>query len=123
MLRDREKEITMQVVCEAETQKFQNSKNCSVLEYAMNENEISGARIQLNGRYPDTGWIVNLQCKELAYIIQGSGKLVVEGKEVLLSEGAMAFIPPNEKYFWEGVMTLFITTTPAFTMEQHQQIP
>ena len=113
----------MQVVHKAETQKFQNSKACSALEYPMEEKEITGAAIQLNGRYPDTGWVTNLKCKELAYVIRGTGKLMVEGNEVLLSEGDVALILPNEKYFWEGTMTLFITTTPAWTMDQHRQIP
>jgi mannose-6-phosphate isomerase-like protein (cupin superfamily) len=113
----------MQLVRKAETKKFQNSKTCSVFEYPMEENEMNGAVVQLNGRYPDTGRVANLKCKELAYVIRGAGKLVVEGNEVLLSEGDMALILPNEKYFWEGTMTLFITVTPAWTMEQHRQIP
>jgi mannose-6-phosphate isomerase-like protein (cupin superfamily) len=113
----------MEVVREAETQKFQNSKFCSAFEYKMEENEVNGALIQLNGRYPDTGWVANLQCKELAYVTRGAGKLVVEGNEVQLSEGDVALILPNEKYFWEGTMSIFITTTPAWTLEQHRQIP
>lgn len=113
----------MQVVYAAERQKFQTSKACSVLEYPMEENEMNGAVIQLNGRYPDTGWVTNLECKELGYVIRGAGKLVTEGDQVLLSEGDMVLILPNEKYFWEGTMTLFITTTPAWTIEQHRKIP
>ncbi len=113
----------MQVVHEAETQKFQNSKACSAFEYPMVENAMNGAVIQLNGRYLDTGWVTNLKCKELAYVIRGTGKLVVEGNEVLLSEGDVALILANEKYFWDGIMTLFTTATPAWTMEQHRQIP
>lgn len=113
----------MQVVYKAETQKFQNSATCCALDYPMEENEINGAVIELSGRYPDTGSVTNLQCKELAYVIRGVCKLVVEGNEVLLSEGDMALILPNEKYFWEGTVTLFITTTPAWTLQQHRQIP
>jgi mannose-6-phosphate isomerase-like protein (cupin superfamily) len=113
----------MQVIHEAEAQVFQNSQACSAYEYCMQENEINGAVVKLNGRYPDIGCVTNLKCKELVYILRGTGKLVVDGNEVLLSEGDMVLIIPNEEYFWEGRMTLLTASNPAWTFEQHRHIP
>ena len=113
----------MQIVRKTDTKEFQNSKTCTVFEYPLEENDINGAVVNLSGRYPIIDRVVNLTCKELAYVIRGTGKLVVEGKEILLSDGDMVLILPNEKYFWEGTMTLLITCTPAWTIEQHHLIP
>ena len=31
----------------------------------------------ISGRYPDKGRVVNQHCKELAYVQQGTGKIVI----------------------------------------------
>jgi mannose-6-phosphate isomerase-like protein (cupin superfamily) len=113
----------MQIVHKIDAQEFQNSKACYAYEYILEEKEINGAMVKLTGRYPDTGCVTNLKCKELAHVISGSGKVVVEGKEVLLSEGDLVLILPKEKYFWEGNMVLFVSSTPSWTIEQHRKIP
>lgn len=84
---------------------------------------MNGAVIELNGRYPDVGWVTNLKCKELVYIMRGTGKLIIDENEAFLSEGDMVLILPGEKYFWEGSMTLFTASTPAWTIEQHRHVP
>ncbi|MBI5346135.1 MAG: DUF861 domain-containing protein [Chlamydiae bacterium] len=113
----------MEVVHQEEAQEFQNSKACSAFEYCMEEKDISGAVVKLNGRYPDSGFVTNLECKEMAYVISGSGKVVVDGKEILLSTGDLVLIVPTEKYFWEGNMILFVPSAPTWTPKQHKQIP
>jgi nucleoside-diphosphate-sugar epimerase len=56
-----------------------------------------------NGRYPDAGWVTNLKCKELAYVIRGVGKLVVEGNEVFLSnEGYEVINVSNQTPFQQS---------------------
>jgi len=65
----------------------------------MNDKDINGAVIELNGRYPKEGRAVNLKCKEMAYVIKGSCKLVLEGEETLLNEGDLILIKAGEKYY------------------------
>lgn len=44
-----------------------------------------------------------------------------DGKEYSISAGDVVLIEPGEKFYWEGKdLNLFISCTPAFTIEQHQ---
>lgn len=92
------------------------------IEYPLEDKDINGAVIELSGRYPDTGRVVNLKCKEIAYVISGSGKIVVENEEINLSEGDMILVEPGEKYFWEGKLKIFVPCAPAWYPEQHKEV-
>jgi mannose-6-phosphate isomerase-like protein (cupin superfamily) len=115
-------ENSLEVVYQREAVASKGSPFISVFEYCMKDKEINGAKVILKGRYPERGWVENLTCKEMAYVMDGSGKLVVEGKKFLLSKGDLVLILPKEKYYWEGKMTLFVPTTPAWTKEQHRHM-
>ncbi|MDO8663406.1 MAG: cupin domain-containing protein [Candidatus Wildermuthbacteria bacterium] len=112
----------MKVVYKNQTKEFKNSDKCTAIEYPLGDKDINGAVIELTGRYPGKGRVINLRCKELAYVIKGSGKVVVEGKEVKLQEGDLILIEPGEKFFWEGNMTMFMPCTPAWYPEQHKEV-
>ena len=72
----------MKIIHKNQTNQHVNSKGCTAIEYPLGDKDINGAVIKLYGREPDKGRVVNTKCKELAYIIKGSGKVVVEGKEI-----------------------------------------
>ena len=112
----------MKVVYKRQTKRFKNSEVCTAIEYPLGDKDINGAVIELSGRYPDRGRVINLKCKELAYVIKGSGKVVVEGKEIKLKEGDMVLIEPKEKYYWEGKMIMFMPCAPAWHLEQHKEV-
>lgn len=112
----------MKVVYKNQSLELKNSDVCTAIDYPLKDKEINAAVVKLNGRYPDKGWVVNLKCKELTYVIKGSGRLVVEGKELKLKEGDMVLIYPGEKYFWEGRLEMFIPCTPAWYPEQHKKL-
>lgn len=112
----------MKVIERNQTKEFRNSEVCTAIEYPLGDKDINGAVIKLNGRYPDNGKVVNQECKELAYVIKGSGKVVVEGKEVGLQQGDLVLIEPGERYYWEGNMEMFVPCTPAWYIEQHKEV-
>lgn len=112
----------MKLIRQNQTKEFKNSENCVATEYPLGDKEIDGAVIKLRGRYPDQGRVVNLKCKELAYIIKGFGKIVVEGQEINLQEGDLILIEPGEKYFWEGDLIMFVSSAPAWYLEQHKKV-
>lgn len=112
----------MKIIFRNQTKKIENSKHCTAIEYPLKDKDINGSIIKLTGRYPDKGRVVNLKCKELAYVINGFGKVVIEDKEVDIQEGDLVFIEPGEKYFWNGNLTLFIASTPAWCLEQHKEV-
>lgn len=112
----------MKIIKKDQTKKYKNSDVCVITEYPLQDKEINGAVIKLNGKYPDTGQVVNLKCKELAYVIKGSGKVVVDGLEVAINEGDLVLIEAGEKYYWEGNLEMFAPCIPAWYPEQHKEV-
>lgn len=112
----------MKIVRKKQAKKVKNSKHCWVFEYPLGDKDINGAFVKLTGREPDEGRVVNLKCKELAYIIEGSGRIEIEGKEIKLKAGDMVLIEPGEKFFWEGKMTMFLSCAPAWYLEQYKKV-
>jgi mannose-6-phosphate isomerase-like protein (cupin superfamily) len=95
-----------------------SSDACLITEYHLEDEMINVAIAEVTGRYPPTGSALNQVCKEVAYIHEGSGKVVVNGEEHNLKVGDLVLIEPGEKFHWEGNMRVFISCTPAWTKEQ-----
>ncbi len=112
----------MKIIHKNQTKIFKNSEACTAIEYPLGDKDINGAVIELNGRYPDKGRAMNLECKEMAYIIKGFGRVAVENKEIKLSEGDLVLIEPGEKFFWEGNMRIFMPCAPAWNHEQYKEV-
>lgn len=112
----------MHIVRKEEAKPFRNSDACTAFEYRTEGKDINGVVIELHGRYPDSGFALNEECSELAYIVSGSGTVSVGGKEISLSKGDTVHILPGEKFFWEGEMTMFIASAPAWYPEQYKHI-
>ena len=112
----------MKIIRKKETIISKNSLKCTAIEYPLNDKDINGAVIKLKGRYPDKGKTVNTKCKEMAYIINGEGQIVVNNKKIVLCKGDLVLIYPNEEYYWEGDLEMFIPCTPAWFPEQHKII-
>jgi len=103
--------------------KHANSSNCIAYEYPMRNSEMNMGVVEITHRYPDQGFAMNHKCSEIGYILKGSGKLVTQTAEVSLSCGDVIYIPPGEKYYWEGNITVVVSSTPAWYPEQHEVTP
>jgi mannose-6-phosphate isomerase-like protein (cupin superfamily) len=112
----------MKIVRKNQTKKYKNSDVCSAIEFPLGDKDINGAVIKLNGRYPEKDKVVNLKCKELAYIIQGSGKIVFGNTEIKFNEGDLLLIEPGEAYYWVGDCEMFVPCAPAWYPEQHKEV-
>jgi mannose-6-phosphate isomerase-like protein (cupin superfamily) len=112
----------MKLVRKDQAKKFKNSDVCFAYEFPLGDKDINGAVIELSGRYPDSGRVVNQKCKELAYVMRGSGGLVVEGEKVKLKEGDMVLIEAGERYYWDGDMVMFVPCVPAWYSDQHKEV-
>lgn len=112
----------MKVIRKNQTNRFENSPVCIAIEYPLGDKDINGAVIELKGRYPDKGRVVNLKCKELVYVLEGSVLLEVEGRKVKLEKGDEVLIMPKEKYHWEGNCKIFTACAPAWFPEQHKMV-
>ena len=102
-----------------ETELFQGETN-KTYEYNINDKDINYCIAEINGRFPTEKRAVNRKCKEMAHILKGSGRIVVEGIEYLVKEDDVVLIYPNERYYWEGNLKLGIPCSPAWTHEQHE---
>jgi len=101
---------------------IKNSDACMAVEYPMDEKALNGSVVVVKGRYPETGRIINEKCKEMAYVITGDGRVVVEGKEIILGEEDLIMLEPGERYHWEGNMKMFIFCSPAWYPGQYKAV-
>jgi mannose-6-phosphate isomerase-like protein (cupin superfamily) len=100
-----------------------NSDKCVAHEYPMHDKDINIAHIEIDGRYPNSGLVLNEKVKEIVYVTQGSGKIVVEGEEHSLNKGDSILLLPNQKYFFEGnYLEIIAACSPAWWPEQHKTV-
>lgn len=112
----------MRIIHKSDAKRFENSPVCTAIEYPLNNKDISGAIIQLKGRYPLSRRVVNMKCKELAYVIAGKGEVGINGKVAKIVRGDVIFIDSGEKFYWKGNLTMFMPCIPAFDHKQHKEV-
>lgn len=86
----------MQLIKKAETNTVTPSWSTTIREYLMDERAISGAVTEITGRYPEEGFAINELCKELVYILSGSGAIVTQSGEMTFAPGDIIFIDKDE---------------------------
>lgn len=103
---------------------IKNSDTSSLLEYSLElqDKELDFAINTVHGRYPETGYCTNKKCKELAYILEGTGKICKRDEEFPFQEGDVILIERKEVYFWEGDCKIIMICTPAWYKEQCELI-
>jgi mannose-6-phosphate isomerase-like protein (cupin superfamily) len=107
------------IVKKSERKKHFNSSKCIAYEYPLEDKDINIACIEINGKYPDKGRVMNKVCKEIVFVVKGKGKVVIDGKELLISEGDAIFIQPNQKYYFDGKLEITTSCHPTWYPEQH----
>ncbi len=111
----------MQIVKHTGTRKVALDVSATVWEYDTTDPSISGAVAQINGRYPRVGFAINA-FKELVFVISGNGFVVTPTSRKEIDVGDEILLDKNEKYAWEGNITLFMATTPKFDPKKHKII-
>jgi mannose-6-phosphate isomerase-like protein (cupin superfamily) len=112
----------MKIVSENQAKKFKNSDRCIATEYPLGDKDINISIVEVSGRYPEKGRVTNLKCKELLQILDGSGKIFIEDKEIDFKAGDQILIEPGEKYYWDCQARMVASCTPAWYPEQHQEV-
>ncbi len=112
----------MNIARKNDTKEIKVSQSMTAHEYPVMDSTIHGAVVELNGRYPEKGRVMNEKCYEIGYVVKGQGKIVVENEEIEFSEGDQILIKPNEKYYWSANATLFMPCSPAWYPEQHKEV-
>ena len=100
-----------------------NSDKCKTLEYSFNDKDIDLGIATITGRYPESGYCVNVISKELIYVLDGNGKLCFDNKFVEFEKGDSILINSNEKYYWDTkYCVVSMSCTPAWSEEQHKLV-
>lgn len=110
----------MKIIKFEEAEEFNNSDVCKVLEYDFKDKDIDCGVAIINGRYPDNGYCMNEECKELVYVLEGSGTLNKSDEIIDFKKGDAILIDKGEKYFWDANCTIILPCTPAFFKEQYK---
>lgn len=103
---------------------FTNGQTCKGVEYSFDNKALNVALVSVDGRYPETGYVMNEVCSEMGYVVSGEGKLChKDGNELAVAVGDAVYIEPGEIYYWEGkTLSMVMPCAPAFYPEQHKKI-
>ena len=91
-------------------------------EYHIEDKDINYCIVEITGRFPVNGRLVNSICKEMVHILEGEGKIVVDGVTYNLKHDDVVLIKPGEKYYWEGYMRVGASCSPAWYPEQSHNV-
>jgi len=110
----------MKIVREQNTKELKNSDTSSLLEYSieLNDKDIDFCINTIVGRYPEKGYCTNKVCKEICYILDGSGTINKQNETLSFKKGDVILIEKEEIYFWNGNCKIIMICTPAWYKEQ-----
>jgi mannose-6-phosphate isomerase-like protein (cupin superfamily) len=112
----------MKLVKREDARRIKITDNCTAVEYRIDDKDIDCSIGEINGRYPDKGYCVNEECKELIYVLKGSGTLNKKDEVIHFDEGDSILIDKGEVYYWEGNFTVLMPCVPAWYPEQHKYL-
>ena len=98
-----------------------HSKFCKTREYSFGDIDMDLGVASIKGRYPEEGYCVNKKCKELVFVLEGTGVICFENEKVSFVKGDAILIDKGEKYYWDvSSCKVSMTCTPAWSPEQYQ---
>lgn len=73
----------MKIAYKNQTLERKNSDVCVVTEYPSMDKDLDFAIVHVSGRYPHFKRAMNKKCKEIVYVQNGTGKVVVHNIEYI----------------------------------------
>jgi mannose-6-phosphate isomerase class I len=112
----------MQIVEKKNATIINPTSSTQISEFPTDNPTVSGAIADINGRYPESGFVQNKTSKELVYVIKGNGIIITKNGQTEFHEGDVLFVDKNEPFAWEGNFSIFMATSPKFDPKQHKLI-
>jgi hypothetical protein len=109
----------MQIVKSNTIHQIKEDKSTIIWEYPTDDKDINGAVANINGRNPEKGFFINA-FKELVFVLSGTGFIVSPTIRKEIDVGDEILLDADDKYAWEGTLTLFMATTPKFDPKKHK---
>ena len=92
-------------------------------EYEMQDARLNVARIEVNGRYPESGFTRNLEVDAVVHIVDGAGIIgLIDGSATGLAKNDQVYIAKGEAYYFEGDMEILYAATPKWTPAQTEHV-
>ena len=104
-----------------DTEFFEGTTN-KTHEYNIEDKDINYCIVEINGRFPKEGRLMNQVCKEMVHVLEGEGTITVENNTYKLKKDDVILIKPLEKYYWNGVMRLGASCSPAWFSGQSKNV-
>ncbi len=70
----------MRKIASEQTQEYKNSDLCIAKEYDFKDKDIDISTAKISGRYPENGYCVNTEVKEMIFILAGGGDCALKRK-------------------------------------------
>lgn len=99
---------------------LKNSDTSSLLKYSiqLRDKDIDLCINTITGRYPEKGYCSNEACKEICYILEGTGSINKRDEVIYFKQGDVILIDKNEIYYWNGNCKIIMICTPSWYKEQ-----
>jgi len=113
----------MKIIKNNEAEIGANNEKCKTIEYSFGDKDLDLGVATIRGRYPESGFCLNLISKELIYVLEGSGELCFENEIVKFNQGDAILIENNKKYYWNTeYCKVSMFCTPAWNPEQYKRV-
>ncbi len=106
----------MQIVKQQEIVVHDAHGNSKVYEYYMQDKKIDLCVVNVNGRVPEKGQLVNSEYTCVCYVLDGEGEFCGQA----ISKGDAFNILSAEKYWFDGNFSMVMSGTPAFDPGQNK---
>lgn len=108
-----------QKISRSQSIKIVPTKSTIIYEYPGNSQAGSMAIAEIKGRYPNQGFVLNKECSEFAYILEGNGYLLTYNKKIVCKPGDLLIISSKEPFAWQGNLKILIFCTPPYDNAKH----
>jgi mannose-6-phosphate isomerase-like protein (cupin superfamily) len=112
----------MEIVRANEAHQVKGSATVVATEYQTKDSDINVARVEIRGRFPETGTMRNNAVKEIVYVERGHGTVTINGVATLIEVGDVILYDKKEQVVWNGELNLIVACTPAWSPSQHELI-
>ncbi len=111
------------LIKKSQAHRKQGAPSTIVREYDFPNKELWFAVAHMNGRYPETGKVINHECAEMYYILSWEWIIHDETGDHEVKEWDCYLFEKGKRYRVEGKeMKIALPTSPTWTPEQYENI-
>lgn len=107
----------------SEARKVKEHKVSAFYEYDLPFNKLAVGVSEIDGRYPQNGFVVDEKVEQVWYVESGSGTVFVGDDLMHMKKGDLIYIPKKKKYWIQGnYLKIVVSSSPPWSKTQHKQV-